>query len=1180
VPDPLNRLAEEFVERHRRGERPTPAEYARQYPQLAERIRDLFPALLVMEEFGSVAAPATGSYPGRPTEPPPVPHALGDYRILGEVGRGGMGVVYEAVQESLGRHVALKVLPFHRLTNPVLLERFRREAKAAAQLHHTNIVPVFGVGEHQGAHYYAMQFIRGQSLDVVLGEVRRQRGVPAAGQASGTVGMSLAQGLLTGQFEAGAAAAGAPPAPDEQRPAAPDSRSGLTGGPEADYYRSTAQVGVQVAGALAYAHKQGVLHRDVKPSNLLLDTAGTVWITDFGLAKAEGSDELTSPGDIVGTMRYMAPERFEGRADARSDVYSLGITLYEMLTLRPPFQDSKRDRLIERVLHEEPPRPSKLDPRVPRDLETIVLKAMAKDPADRYPSAQELGEDLGRFLADRPIRARRSSWAERGWRWCRRNPALAALTASVALLLVVVAAGSSAAAVWLAEKRDEAVRAQEDLRHKHAEALAERERADAAERQVSRTRLDAYVSRVSAAHAARFSRQAGQRCDALKLLAEAADVARSLRLDDRQVLELRNDSIACLTLTDIRLRKRWKGWPAGTTALTFDPDFARYARSDARGNISIRRVRDDKELLRLPGPGTHAWILRFSPDGRLLAATYHVRTLFKVWDLARGQAVLTTHTFGSADFSPDGRRVAVDDPSDGSIRLYDLGSGREVKRLATGEAGRGHHLAFHPDGRRLAVARWQPPGVEIRDVDTDAVLAGLPQPAVVHDVQWSPDGKLLAAACADHRAYIWDAAARRQQAMCVAERTTDVRRVAFNHRGDLLATHGWDETLRLWDPFTGRLILSKGPAEVPQFSRDDRTLGLTLDGPNVEVWEVVAGGECRTIRAGDSLWSVDFSPDGGLLAFTDGDGVGLWRPAAGKEVAFVRCFNGGEDNHTFVTFNPADGSLITCGSDGLRRRPVRADGNSPGAPVSVGPAESLGVPPGLFWHACVRPNGRALAAADRGRSRVVVVEMKGKAKRVRNVMHPHVGCVALSPDGRWVAAGPNFEWGPRTRVWDARTGRLARDLPVSGNVNVFFDPAGRWLVTGSREEYCFWEVGSWRPVRTIGRDHAPSVGGLLAFTRDGKVLAVAHSPTQLRLLDAATGRELATLTAAWPPAVRWLAFSPDGGLLAAACGANEGIQLWDLRRIRARLASMGLDWAPPGAAAGRGRKLPVRRPAS
>jgi serine/threonine protein kinase len=442
--NPVEQLAEEFAERYRRGERPSLAEYVERFPAHAEEIRELFPALVVMEQFKPAKADATGAYEATAALASCPLESLGDYHILREVGRGGMGVVYEAEQVSLDRHVALKVLPRQALLNATYLERFRREAKAAAKLHHTNIVPVFGVGECEGLHYYAMQFIRGEALDFVLRDLRRLRGQPGGMEGAATAGEeSVAHSLLSGRFAAPAGEADAPTVRVEARSSVTLSASGS----EADFYRGVARIGLQVADALAYAHRNGVLHRDVKPSNLLLDAQGTVWITDFGLAKAEGADELTHTGDVVGTVRFMAPERFDGHSLPQSDVYGLGVTLYELLTLRPAFDDANKARLIQRVLHDPPVPPRKRDPHIPRDLETVVLKCLAKEAAERYPTAEALAEDLRRFLADRPVRARRAGVVERLGRWARRNPVVAGLVACVALLLLTVAAVATFAAV-------------------------------------------------------------------------------------------------------------------------------------------------------------------------------------------------------------------------------------------------------------------------------------------------------------------------------------------------------------------------------------------------------------------------------------------------------------------------------------------------------------------------------------------------------------------------------------------------------------------------------------------------------------------------------------------------------------------------------------------------------------
>ncbi len=475
TPPSLDRLMESFMERQRRGERPSVEEYARQYPELADAIRDVFPALAVMEEFGSAAGPDTGPY--RPGEPASVPRQLGEFRLLREIGRGGMGVVYEAVQDSLGRRVALKVLPPSARADGVFLERFRREARAAARLHHTNIVPVFGVGEHDAVHYYAMQFIQGQTLDSILQGLRRFRPaeLPSSTGALPVDGLSaVSRNWLAGRSglkgplpqplaEAERGAGNPSPSPLRRggRGEGPaDSSSALhsSGFGQARYFRNVAEVGANVAEALAYAHGQGVIHRDIKPSNLMLDLAGTVWVTDFGLAKVEAEADLTRSGDALGTLRYMAPEQLAGAADARSDVYSLAITLYELATLRQAFDHPLRAELIDRIRYHEPVPPRNLERQVPPDLETIILKATAKDPGHRYQTAAELAEDLRRFVEDRPIRARPVGSLERGWRWCRRNPALAAALAAFVLTLTTGAAVSTSLAFVAGERADAANR--------------------------------------------------------------------------------------------------------------------------------------------------------------------------------------------------------------------------------------------------------------------------------------------------------------------------------------------------------------------------------------------------------------------------------------------------------------------------------------------------------------------------------------------------------------------------------------------------------------------------------------------------------------------------------------------------------------------------------------------------
>lgn len=488
---PIDVLADEFSERLRNGECPSIDEYVDGHPECADEIRELFPSVAVMEQLRrkKQAERQVAKRSGLGT---PSADTLGDFRIVREIGRGGMGVVYEAEQQSLKRRVALKVLGSAVAGSPKQLQRFQREAEAAARLHHTNIVPVFGVGEHDGLHYYAMQFIDGVSLDEVIAELRTspldelstcldvtadEHTEPCRSSAALSAADALRNATFARFRSNGGRCAGRsgselptvalcahsePPAPASTAESARDSETAPTrdvsdrlrsaadcanaGGASpvstsqgSGYWQSVARLGVQMADALQYAHQHGILHRDMKPANLLLDGEGVVWITDFGLAKHEDHENVTDTGDIVGTLRYMAPEQFNGQTDTRGDIYSLGLTLYEMLTLHPAFGESKNARLIQQKTAEAPPAPRTIVPAIPRDLETIILKACAIGPAHRYQTADALAADLQRFLEDRPILARRATHAERLWRWGRRNPTTALLSSIALLLLVTVA---------------------------------------------------------------------------------------------------------------------------------------------------------------------------------------------------------------------------------------------------------------------------------------------------------------------------------------------------------------------------------------------------------------------------------------------------------------------------------------------------------------------------------------------------------------------------------------------------------------------------------------------------------------------------------------------------------------------------------------------------------------------
>ncbi|MCA9061583.1 MAG: serine/threonine protein kinase [Planctomycetaceae bacterium] len=446
----------EFMTALEAGQHPDREEYGRRLPELAAELDECLQ--------GAELAFAMSRQASVPEHPPGQGMPLGDFRILREIGRGGMGTVYEAEQLSLGRLVALKVLPFAASLDTRNLARFRLEAQAAAQLHHPHIVPVYAVGSDRGTHYYAMQLINGRPVSELLRDAQRDQirqtnnatGIPAAGAepSSGNPHPSGPGGLTH-------TAAGI------HTKVASQTRS-LSGTPRVRF-RMAAELISQVADALEFAHASGVIHRDVKPGNLLLDHNGHIWVTDFGLAHVASGVQVTQSGDLLGTLRYMSPEQAAGRrtvVDHRTDVYSLGATLYEMLCLKPMFDGPDRQALLNQILNSEPSAPRQIDPRIPVELETIVLKAIAKAPAERYASAGDFAEDLRRFLAERPVLARRPTLVDRIRKWMRRHPTvvgsvLVTLTIGVIGLTAAVAAISHQKSLTSAALEREKLRAEE-----------------------------------------------------------------------------------------------------------------------------------------------------------------------------------------------------------------------------------------------------------------------------------------------------------------------------------------------------------------------------------------------------------------------------------------------------------------------------------------------------------------------------------------------------------------------------------------------------------------------------------------------------------------------------------------------------------------------------------------------
>jgi serine/threonine protein kinase len=406
-----------------------------EHPAIADRLRACLASLQLVEATAEhLAAQAGEGLTG------PQPGFLGDFRLMRQVGRGGMGVVYEAEQVSLGRRVALKVLPFAATMDPRHLQRFQNEARAAASLEHPHIVPVYGVGCERGVHYYAMKFIEGRSLAEIIeaqrmpSEPRTQRSEVSGGGDEPLTPLRCVRGSETSPVAA---------APTQRAP-----RDVAT-------FRQIAEWGIQAAEALEHAHSVGIVHRDIKPANLMVDSQGALWITDFGLARTTADAGLTMTGDVLGTLRYMSPEQAlakHGLVDHRTDVYSLGVTLYELLTGSPAISGKYREQILNAITFDEPRPPRALEAGIPRDLETIVLKAIAKNAGERYGSAKDMADDLNRFLVDKPITARPPGLLKKAVKWTRRHKSITYVIAAC-LIIALIALGISTVVV-VGERND------------------------------------------------------------------------------------------------------------------------------------------------------------------------------------------------------------------------------------------------------------------------------------------------------------------------------------------------------------------------------------------------------------------------------------------------------------------------------------------------------------------------------------------------------------------------------------------------------------------------------------------------------------------------------------------------------------------------------------------------------
>ena len=1035
------------------------------------------------------------------------------YVILSELGRGGMGVVYKARQIKLNRLVALKMILAGGHAGAAELARFQNEAEAIARLQHPNIVQVHEVGEHEGKPYFSLEFCGGGSL------AQKLHGTPL------------------------------PP-------------------------REAAALIETLARAMHAAHEHQIIHRDLKPANVLLLEDGTPKITDFGLAKKLDEAGQTQSGAIMGTPSYMAPEQAGGKTaelGPLTDVYALGAILYECLTGRPPFKAANAMDTVLQVAHDEPVPPTRLQPKTPRDLETICLKCLRKEPGKRYATAAALADELARFQRGEPILAHPVGALERGWRWCRRQPLVASLVGAVAGLLVAVAVVSTVSAMYLKTALNDTKAAERDTRAALGKAEgAEHEtrlalgKTEAAQRQARLREAEALIGQ---ARGIAYSRRPGQRFQSLEALSRAVAIGRELEQPADWFDPLRNTAIAALALPDLHIGQSWPIFPADSSAVELSDDFEWYARTTSKGGCSIRRVADDAEVFSLPELGQPA-LARFGP-GRLLFIHGYSGGRFQLWDLTGSKPALRLNEQNIAlcwSFRPNDGQFALC-RNDGTITVHALKTAAVRHRLAAGNL-KATWVALHPAAALVAASSYHANLLQVRDLASGAVLVSevLPWRGSA-ECAWSPDGCLLAVSEGDGgrvQLYAFDPVARKLQATHMLQALGNGgTALQFNPAGDRLVVRGWNDKVHFFDVHTGRLLLTT-PALSP-VSRNDIPLRFDARGERlaavrvgkqqerVGVWSVAEGREYLALGHANNDPEISHGrpaihPGSRLGAQGLHDGVGLFDLNTGRELAFLKipgktgcvCFDG-------------VGNLLSNSSGGFFRWPVRPDPTRPHR-LFVGPPERLPFNPGTSEIAASH-DGRVVAQSMwRGYG---MLPFAGGWILSPNSQKPRwvepgwsAGKCDVSPDGRWAAFGA-------LGAYETATGRRVWNCP-DGNSYCRFSADGRWLLTDS-DGGRVYAVPTWE----LGPRFGP--GCPWDLSPDGRLVVVGETDGIYRLVELATGRELARLEApdqVYGPAV----FSPDGTCLVV--GADDGLRVWDLRRLRAGLAMLGIDWeAPPYPAA-------------
>ena len=1087
---PLDLVLAEYQVRHLWGDRPTHREYLQRFP-----IHDsILPARLTeLDAEQQTRVPGDGSV-SRETVPhygqaimagpkarvPALKGRFGDYELTQEIARGGMGVVYKAQQISLDRTVALKMILSGQLAGEREVRRFHVEAEAAAKLQHPHIVAIHEVGELEGQHYFSMDFIEGESL-----------------------AHRVARGPLP--------------------------------------VKEAAELVNQVTGAIEYAHQAGILHRDLKPQNILLDQSGQPWVTDFGLARRiEGGSELTGTGQVLGTPSYMPPEQAAGKLAAigtTSDVYSLGAILYELLTGRPPFRAESALETLIQVLEQEPVSLRLLNATIPIDLETITLKCLQKDQSKRYATAAELSEELVRYAEGKPIQARPVGTLERSWRWCKRKPALAGMWALAVVLLLTFSIAGPLVALHQAKLRSRAVAARKG--ESNQRRIAVEQRVVAEEKQEEATR--------SAAAARRALKVSQRQVYLSDMLLAQRDWADGDILHLQELLERHQDEadlqgfewhywnrLCQAELTSLQ------GHQGDVHAVAISSDGKRIASASADKSVKIWDTASGQQLQTLEGHDYPVFSVAFSPAGdRLVSAS--MDTSIIVWDVATGKQLhrLLGHRgyVMSVAFSPDAKHVLSGGGS--TVKLWDAESGQE-RQSFSGHTGLVHSVAITADGKQLASGSSDG-AVKVWDAETGNLSRTLNgHSGIVHSVAFAVTGTELLSAGADGTIRVWDLSSG-ETVRTFSGHSAAVQSVACNADGTRAVSASADRTVKIWDVASGQQLFTlKGHSRLvrdARFSPDGQWIVSAGNGVKpgtgmLKTWDAQVDPQARTLPTAGYLRSIAFAPDG--KRFVSGGDDRTAKVCDSQTMAEVFSLEGHQSRVESVAFSPIGDRIATAGDSmvklwdsqtgQLQRTLTGHQGNVFGIAFSA--------------------DGERVASGSRDKTIRICNSETGRQLLLLSGHEGQVNSVAFSPDGNRLASAGEDK---TVRLWDLSNGTLI--WTASGHSkrvrSVAISSGGERVVSGGDDKSLkVWDIRTGQELRGFKGEYAGVYS--VVFSPDGKRLASGHQDAIIRLWDLQTGQETLTL-GGHRAVVAAVAFSPDGQQLGSGSW-DKTIKIWDARQ--------------------------------